>query len=72
MNILNPGANIKSWREVLPVHPAAMLLPRMKPAELQRLGSDIKTNGLQIPVVIFIDPAGKKWLLDGCSRLTAI
>jgi hypothetical protein len=57
------------WREVLPIHPAAKLLPRMDPDELRRLGEDIKTHGLQSSVIIFIDRDGKTSLLDGISRL---
>jgi DNA-binding Lrp family transcriptional regulator len=62
----------KSWRDVLPVHPAAELLPHMSDAKLKELGEDIKAHGQQTPVVIFVDNGGKHWLLDGISRLEAM
>jgi hypothetical protein len=58
-----------SWRDIIPPHPAALLLPRMKPEAIQALGEDIKANGQQTPIVIFADAQGKQSLLDGVSRL---
>jgi hypothetical protein len=51
----------KSWRDVLPIHPAAELFPLMSPDELRELGEDIKATGLRLPIAITGD--GK--LLDG-------
>ena len=62
----------KSWRSVLPVHPAAALLPPMSDAKLKELGEDIKVRGQQTPIVIFVDDKVKHWLLDGISRLEAM
>ena len=62
----------KSWRSVLPVHPAAALLPPMSDAKLKELGEDIKAHGQQTSIVIFVDDKGKHWLLDGISRLEAM
>jgi hypothetical protein len=70
----------KSWRDLLPIHPAAELLPRMSRDELIELGNDIKANGLMNPIVIIgelIDRTavanGHKFsLLDGISRLDAM
>jgi hypothetical protein len=42
----------KSWRDVLPIHPAAELFPLMSPGELRALGEDIKTNKLHEPVAL--------------------
>lgn len=62
-----------SWRDVLPVHPAANLLPRMSDAELKELGADIFANGLHTPVVILLnDEDGSEQLLDGVNRLDAM
>jgi len=64
-----------SWRDVLPIHPAAKLFPRMTPAELRELGEDIKTNGLQFPITVMTEKCGDEWiyqLLDGRNRLDAI
>jgi hypothetical protein len=33
-----------SWRDILPVHPAADLFPMMTPDEITALGEDIKNN----------------------------
>jgi hypothetical protein len=41
----------KTWRDVLPIHPAAELFPLMSEAELRELGEDIQANGLQAPIV---------------------
>jgi hypothetical protein len=72
-NIVDTTTNIKSsWREVLPIHPAAMLLPRMTDTELKELGVDIGANGLQIGVIIRLDENGREELLDGVSRLDAM
>ncbi len=43
----------KSWRDVLPVHPAADLFPLMSHDELLELGKDIKKNGLESPIVLW-------------------
>jgi hypothetical protein len=72
-----------TWRDVLPVHPAADLFPLMSEAELRELGEDIKKNGLQIPIVVWISerdsdhPRRRKQpnrysLLDGRNRLDAM
>jgi hypothetical protein len=61
----------KGWRDVLPIHPAADLFPRMSPDELKALGEDIKKNGLRAPVVVH-GPPGNFCLLDGRNRLDAM
>src|SRR5262245_31510486 len=63
----NGGTAGRSWRDVLPVHPAAELFPLMSPDELRELGEDIKKRGLQIPILIRGDE-----LLDGRNRLDAM
>jgi hypothetical protein len=57
----------KSWRDVLPVHPAADLFPMMSQDELLALGEDIKKHGLREGVALL---DGK--LLDGRNRLDAM
>jgi DNA-binding Lrp family transcriptional regulator len=61
-----------SWRDALPVHPAAELFPRMSEVELAALGKDIKMNGLTSPIVLWSDGRSPERLLDGRSRLDAI
>jgi hypothetical protein len=56
-----------SWRDVLSIHPAAELLPRIPEDELKALGDDIKKYGLRNKVAILDDQ-----LLDGISRLDAM
>jgi len=58
----------KSWRDWLPVHPAAELFPLMSEAELKELGEDIKQNGLREAPAI----TTSKKLLDGRNRLDAM
>lgn len=51
----------------LTFHPAADVLPMMRPAELERLAEDIKTNGLIESIVLH--PEGS--ILDGRNRYRA-
>jgi hypothetical protein len=67
----NPTST-KSWRELLPVHPAAELFPRMSPDEMKALGEDIKANGLQSPIAFLKGKDGTPQVLDGCNRLDAM
>ena len=60
-----------SWRDILPVHPAADLFPMMTPDEITALGEDIKNNGLKQPIVLIKTPDGEA-LLDGRNRLDAM
>src|SRR5687768_5155060 len=60
-----------SWRDVLPVHPAANLFPMMTAGEMQELVDDIKRNGQKLPVWLFID-GDERQLLDGRNRLDAM
>jgi hypothetical protein len=67
-----------SWRDVLPVHPAADLFPLMSEGELRELGEDIRKHG-QTVFIAFLEVAespvkikGKPVvLLDGRNRLDA-
>jgi hypothetical protein len=62
----------KSWRDVLPIHPAAELFPLMSPDALRVLGADIRKNGLMSSVAVWSDGKSPLQLLDGRSRLDAI
>jgi len=70
------GAEVKtrsSWRDNLPIHPAAELLPLMTSEELQTTGADIVKNGLTAPIALWrADPKSPAQLLDGRNRLDAI
>jgi hypothetical protein len=59
-----------SWREHLPVHPAAELFPLMSPAEIEALAEDIAKNGVVDPIVIWRKDGDS--LLDGRNRLDAM
>jgi hypothetical protein len=61
-----------SWRDTLPIHPAAEILPRMSPDELRALGEDIKRTDLRCPIVLWTDGKSPAVLLDGINRLDAI
>jgi hypothetical protein len=64
---------IKSWRDVLLVHPAADEFPRMSETELRELGADIKKNGLKSPIALWKNQKHfPPVLLDGRSRLDAM
>ncbi len=63
----------KSWRDVIPVHPAADLFPMMSRDELLALGEDIKKNGLHTwPVLWEAEKGATVYLLDGRNRLDAM
>jgi hypothetical protein len=72
------STHTQTWRDVLPVHPAAELFPLMGADELRELGEDIKANGLKSPIVLWSPNAkGRKqpdpvFLLDGRNRLAAM
>jgi hypothetical protein len=84
MNITEPAASAtetatdstapqaQSWRDTLPIHPAAELFPRMSEAELAALGKDIRKHGLTSSIAVWSDGKSPKQLLDGRSRLDAI
>ncbi len=61
----------KSWRDILPVHPAADLFPMLSDAELVTLGADIKARGILNKIVIWNGPGTTEFLLDGRNRLAA-
>jgi hypothetical protein len=78
----------RSWRDVLPVHPAADLSPLMGEDELRELAADIKKNCLSMPIMTWsADPSVRDglqkhfekktlpknlYLLDGRNRLDAV
>jgi hypothetical protein len=67
-----------SWRDILPVHPAAELFPLMGDDEVAALGADIRKNGLREPVTVVRqyrrggDGKFDLVLLDGRNRLDAM
>ena len=62
----------QSWRDTLPIHPAAELFPLMSPDELVALGKDIRKHGLRSSIAVWSDGKSPEQLLDGRSRLDAI
>jgi hypothetical protein len=67
---------MSKWRETYKVHPAADVFPMMSDEELQKLGEDIKANGLKVPLsfcwVESGTPAAHRVLIDGRNRLDAM
>jgi hypothetical protein len=63
-------APMPSWRDVLPIHPAAALMPALSREELEELGADIKRRGLINPIIL-VQTGGRLELLDGANRLDA-
>lgn len=64
-------------RDVLPIHSAAQLLPRLPEEGLRVLGEDIKAQGLHHPIYIFKEAVSREGrskysLLDGVNRLDAM
>ena len=48
----NTAASAVSWRDVLPIHPAAELFGLLGDDELHQLGADTRKHGLREPVVL--------------------
>ena len=69
--MLNPSKP-QSWRDVLPVHPAAKLFPLMSEEELRELARDIKKHTLRERPVFYADPELGICVLDGRNRLDAL
>src|SRR6516225_7752381 len=70
-----PTKPAASWRDVLPIHPAAELFPLMSPDELRELGEDIKKHGglPAMPLVLWeAEKDAPQFLLDGRNRLDAM
>ena len=63
-----------SWRDVIKVHQAAELFPKMTDAELEVLGKDIAKNGLTSPIAVTakLSYGWAYQLLDGINRLDAM
>jgi hypothetical protein len=63
----------QSWRDTLPIHPAAALFPRMSSDELRELGKDIRKNGFRSSITLWQSAKGASvLLLDGINRLDAV
>jgi hypothetical protein len=69
---MTTSAPPKSWRDLLPIHPAADLFPLTSRDELRALAEDIKKNGLRESVALYDDPELGRCLLDGRNRLDAM
>jgi hypothetical protein len=50
---MSDSSSPKSWRDVLPIHPACALFPPIPEAELKELARDIEAHGLQTPAVVW-------------------
>jgi hypothetical protein len=61
-----------SWRDTIPIHPAAELLPLMGKDELAEFAADIETNELQEPIKLVDEGDAGASLLDGRNRLDAL
>src|SRR5262245_13256590 len=64
----------QSWRDILPIHPAAELFPPLSRAELKELAADIRANGIWIPILLWFDETQQQqcYLIDGRNRLDAL
>jgi hypothetical protein len=59
----------KSWRDVLPIHPAANKIPVATTEERRVLNGDLQKHGQRVPVVLVRVAGGVPQLLDGRHRL---
>jgi hypothetical protein len=66
------GAAHNTWRDLMPVHPAADLFPMLCDADLVALGEDIEANGLITPIMVDGDYRSTPTLCDGRNRLAAM
>jgi hypothetical protein len=75
----DPQAAPKSWRDVLPIHPAADLFPRMSADEVRALSEEIKKSGPKSPIVLWSPGYSgdgvkdrPRFVLDGIRGLDAM
>src|SRR6516162_8078433 len=62
-----------NWRDHLLVHSAAEAFPLLSGKELKELAGDIKRNGLQTSIIIWLpEDSDDKYLLDGRNGLDAL
>ena len=61
-----------SWRDILQIHPAAALFPRLSRDELRALGDDILENGQRVPIALWKERTETPVLLDGIGQLDAM
>jgi hypothetical protein len=61
-----------TWRDILPIHPAADALPLLPKEALQELADDISKNGLLVSPSIVVGEGNKDYLIDGRNRLDAM
>jgi len=61
-----------SWRDHLPIHPAAELFPLMSKDELRELADDIGKHGLHEPITLDAEDLDRPSVLDGRNRLDAL
>src|SRR5262245_40489303 len=68
------GADMnKSWRDTLPIYPAAEMFPLWSPEEMRVNSADIAANGLRVPVTLFREQEhAAPQMLDGRNRLDAL
>ena len=73
--------NLMQSEQTPPIHPAAERLPMMSDAEIDELAADIKKNGLQQPIIIWVDnreekngtkPPFPEFVIDGRNRIEAL
>ena len=68
---------MSEWRKRFKVHPAADVFPMLSDEELEKLGEDIKQNGVMVPIMFWWpdddarDAGVEKVLIDGRNRLEA-
>ena len=62
----------KSWRDILPVHPACAAFRDFSHEDLVKMGEDILARHLEQPIVIHKKADGTLELLDGKNRLDAM
>ena len=63
-----PKTPAKSWRAVLPLHPACAMFPPMSPGELAALAEDIQTRGLLNKITLFVPKESNKYFERGLKK----
>ena len=70
-DLFDPAGESVASATLYEPHPLAALFPPLPESEYAALRDDIAANGVRAPVVIWKDPDGKPWLLDGVHRQRA-
>jgi hypothetical protein len=70
--IMTEPADFVRCAAAYPHHPAMERMATASLADYDTLKRSVKEHGLRVPLILFVEPNGKEWLIDGRSRVKAM